>query len=143
MRDRGSDLAIDLYSTAPRVQEIFIFIYSHTHTHVRCSKRPAQPYLIEKEKLVRTLCPGVRLDVYFPGFPTLMHITHSARLEKRGVRVFQAASRGDNFCLNILPRDDIPTVCACLSQCVCVCVCTCMCVCECHYSISHNFMTYV
>lgn len=30
--------------------------------------------VVDKSKLVKGLCPGVKLDVYFPGFPTLKHI---------------------------------------------------------------------
>ena len=32
---------------------------------------------------------GVKLDVHFPGFPSLKHIHHTGQLEKRGVWVFQ------------------------------------------------------
>lgn len=44
---------------------------------------------------------GVRLDVYFPGFPTLKHIPHKARLAKEAVKVFEQASRGENMMLTI------------------------------------------
>ena len=44
---------------------------------------------------------GVRLDVYFPGFPTLKHIPHKARLAKEAVKVFEQNSRGENMMLNI------------------------------------------
>lgn len=36
--------------------------------------------LVPKEKLRKGLCPGVRLDLHFPGFPTLKHIDHTAKL---------------------------------------------------------------
>ncbi len=36
-------------------------------------------FVVSKEKLKKGLCKGVRLDVYFPGFPTLMHIEHTVR----------------------------------------------------------------
>lgn len=55
--------------------------------------------------MVKGLCRGVKLDVYFPGFPSLKHIPHCAHLEKRGVRVFQAASRDENVILTVT-RDD-------------------------------------
>ena len=89
--------------------------HTHTHTHPRtltdsCVKRPKDPYHVAKGALLCGLCLGVKLDVYFPGFPSLKFIQHSASLEKRGVRVFQAASREDNMCLTVLPRSDLPTV---------------------------------
>ena len=37
---------------------------------------------------------GAKLDVFFPGFPTLKHIKHVAQLNKSSVRVFEQASRG-------------------------------------------------
>ena len=55
--------------------------------------------------MVRGLCEGVKLDVHFPGFPSLKHIPHTGTLEKKGVRVFQAASRGENFFLTVTPRE--------------------------------------
>jgi len=45
-------------------------------------------------KLKKGLMEGVKLDVFFPGFPTLKHIRHSARLAKTGVKVFEQSSRG-------------------------------------------------
>ena len=68
------------------------------------------PYEIEPGQLVKGLCEGVKLDVFFPGFPSLKHVPHTGQMEKRGVRVFQSASRGENLCLSITPKD-IPKVC--------------------------------
>ena len=73
---------------------------------------PHDPFPVAKDKLVRGLCKDVKLAVHFPGFPTLKHIPHVGALEKRGVRVFQAASRGDNLFLTLLPRNE-NKVCAC------------------------------
>ena len=53
------------------------------------------------ECLRKGLMEGVRLDVYFPGFPTLKHIPHKARLAKEAVKVFEQASRGENMMLTI------------------------------------------
>ena len=51
---------------------------------------------------------GVKLDVFFPGFPTLKHIRHSARLHKAGVRVFEQSSRGENMLLALEPQVHLP-----------------------------------
>ena len=49
------------------------------------------------------LLEGVKLDVFFPGFPTLQHIPHSAFLKNgAGVRVFEQASRGENMILTVM-----------------------------------------
>ncbi len=41
---------------------------------------------VEVDRLRKGLMPGVRLATFFPGFPTLQHITHTARLKKAQVR---------------------------------------------------------
>ena len=33
--------------------------------------------MMDKSKLKKGLCPGVKLSVYFPGFPTMKHIPHT------------------------------------------------------------------
>jgi 5'-3' exoribonuclease 1 len=50
-------------------------------------------------KLRKGLMVNVKLDVFFPGFPTLKHIPHKSRLKADGVRVFEQASRGSNMLL--------------------------------------------
>lgn len=67
---------------------------------------PADHYSIFEASLVQGLCAGVKLDVYFPGFPTFKHLPHSAHFEKRGVRVFQSASREENLILTITQQQD-------------------------------------
>ncbi len=67
---------------------------------------PPNPFPVTKERVQRGLCEGVKQDVHFPGFPTLKHIPHVGALEKKGVRVFQASSRGENMFLTLLPRND-------------------------------------
>ena len=70
---------------------------------------PFNPFLVSKESLVQGLCQGVKLDVYFPGFPTLKHIPHTSHFERRGVRVFQSASRDENLILTVT-RNDLSSV---------------------------------
>ena len=54
---------------------------------------------VPMSKLRKGLMPDVRLDVFFPGFPTLKHIPHKSKLKTEGVRVFEQASRGYNMLL--------------------------------------------
>lgn len=42
----------------------------------RCSVLKPDEFKIEMSELVFGLCPSVKLDVFFPGFPTLKHIEH-------------------------------------------------------------------
>ncbi len=45
------------------------------------------------DRLRHGLMAGVKLDVFFPGFPTLAHIPHEARIAAAGVRVFEQVGR--------------------------------------------------
>lgn len=42
---------------------------------------PLDGFVVPIEKRYKGLCHGVRLDVYFPGFPTLKHLPHRVRSE--------------------------------------------------------------
>ncbi|XP_014211300.1 5'-3' exoribonuclease 1-like isoform X2 [Copidosoma floridanum] len=64
--------------------------------------------LVVKEKLVKGLCKGVRLSTYFPGFPTLQHIPHTASFQVAKVKVFEQPSRRENMILKVLPRTTPP-----------------------------------
>ena len=48
---------------------------------------------MELKDLKHGLMAGVRLDVFFPGFPTLAHIPHEAKVKAAGVRVFEQVRR--------------------------------------------------
>jgi len=52
-------------------------------------------------RLRKGLMEGVKLGVFFPGFPTLQYISHTAKLSKSQVRVFEQASRGENMILKL------------------------------------------
>ncbi|KZC09221.1 5'-3' exoribonuclease 1 [Dufourea novaeangliae] len=71
-----------------------------------------QDIIVPREKLVRGLCPGVKLDVYCPGFPTLRYIEHTWTLEKAKVKVFEKPSFRDNMILHLRPQpeEDLTTV---------------------------------
>uniref|UniRef100_A0A914V899 5'-3' exoribonuclease 1 n=1 Tax=Plectus sambesii TaxID=2011161 RepID=A0A914V899_9BILA len=63
-------------------------------------------FRIPKEKIVNGLLPGVHLDVFFPGFPTMKNLPHTAMLKNAGVKVFQAPSRRRNMILIIGDRPE-------------------------------------
>ncbi|XP_075211430.1 5'-3' exoribonuclease pacman isoform X2 [Lycorma delicatula] len=63
--------------------------------------------VVEVSKLVKGLCPGVKLDVFFPGFPTFKHLKFTAKLKKAKVKVFDNASRGDNMILKLKENSDL------------------------------------
>jgi len=43
---------------------------------VRITEIPQDGFVVPIECQRKGLCPGARLDVYFPGFPTLKHLKH-------------------------------------------------------------------
>ena len=54
-------------------------------THALMKAISRNEILMPINKLVKGLCKGVRLSIYFPGFPTLQHIPHTACLAKAKV----------------------------------------------------------
>lgn len=71
------------------------------NSHANCKLVNREEILVPEEKLVKGLYPGVKLSVYFSGFPTLQHIEHTASLQKAKVKVFEQPSRGENMILKI------------------------------------------
>lgn len=59
---------------------------------------------VPNDKLVKGLANGVRLHVYYCGFPTMQHVQHTAKLEKSKTKVFEQPSRGENMILTIGPK---------------------------------------
>ncbi|XP_012251889.2 5'-3' exoribonuclease 1 isoform X2 [Athalia rosae] len=72
-----------------------------TKNHAKLEMIRWEDIIVAREKLVKGLCPGTKLEVYFPGFPTLKHIDHTAELRKAKVKVFEQSSRGENMILEI------------------------------------------
>eukprot|EP00095_Tigriopus_kingsejongensis_P010572 maker-scaffold1137_size60140-snap-gene-0.17 protein:Tk10572 transcript:maker-scaffold1137_size60140-snap-gene-0.17-mRNA-1 annotation:"5 -3 exoribonuclease 1" len=68
-----------------------------TMNYAKCSDVYREDWVVDIPRLKKGLMAGVRLDVFFPGFPTLKHLPHSAKLRVDGVRVFEQASRGENM----------------------------------------------
>lgn len=54
-------------------------------SHARVVLLNREDIEVPREKLVKGLCKGVNLNVYFAGFPTFQHIKHSSNLEKAKV----------------------------------------------------------
>ncbi|KAJ9598748.1 hypothetical protein L9F63_026718, partial [Diploptera punctata] len=74
------------------------------HNHASAVAASRDDVYVDPKRLVKGLCSGVRLDVYFPGFPTLKHIPHTAKLQKCKVKVFDQPSQGYNMMLQIVDQ---------------------------------------
>ncbi|GFR69701.1 5'-3' exoribonuclease 1, partial [Elysia marginata] len=62
---------------------------------------------IDANKLRKGLLDATRLNVYFPGFPTLRFLPHTFSLTKAGVKVFQQCSRGENMTLRVQAQENL------------------------------------
>ncbi|KAK2552969.1 5'-3' exoribonuclease 1 [Acropora cervicornis] len=79
--------------------------------HAKCEVLDKDAFYVDEQHLHQGLCKGVKLDVFFPGFPTLHHINHQAELKKAGVRVFQMHSKGKSMILQITsPSNEVSIV---------------------------------
>ena len=63
-----------------------------TNNHCHFDRVNRDTWDVPLDKLKKGLMAGAKLDVFFPGFPTLKHIKHVAQLNKSSVRVFEQAS---------------------------------------------------
>ena len=104
-RNTHGPMFVARYSTADlgqyRAPQYFPTV-ERNHAAVELVKR--EDWDVPIHKLNKGLMEGVKLDVFFPGFPTLKHIRHTAELRKAGVRVFEQSSRGENMMLSLEPQ---------------------------------------
>lgn len=76
--------------------------------HARCEVLDKDVFHVAVKHMQQGLCEGVKLDVYYPGFPTLYHVPHKAQLKKAGVKVFQMHSKSHSMILNIMePQEKV------------------------------------
>ncbi|XP_029346579.1 5'-3' exoribonuclease 1 isoform X2 [Acyrthosiphon pisum] len=61
---------------------------------------------VDISDLVKGLCPGLQMDVYHVGFPSLHLIPITAQLQRRNVKVFQSPSLGENMIIKIDNKDE-------------------------------------
>ncbi|KHJ96921.1 XRN 5'-3' exonuclease [Oesophagostomum dentatum] len=70
------------------------------------SKLPVDAFHLDPEQVIWGLLQDVKLDVYFPGFPTMKHLPHSAELKEVNVKVFQQESKRSSMVLTINKRPE-------------------------------------
>ncbi|XP_077990094.1 5'-3' exoribonuclease 1-like [Glandiceps talaboti] len=75
-------------------------------SHARYEEVKLDAFRIDPKTMRKGLLRGAKEGVYYPGFPTMKHIPHSARLKKCGVKVFQMNSRGENMMLTIEDKSE-------------------------------------
>ncbi|XP_043669186.1 5'-3' exoribonuclease 1 isoform X2 [Vespula pensylvanica] len=77
-----------------------------TENHAQVKIINCEDIYVPKDKLVKGLHPRIKLDLHFPGFPTLKYIKHTANLKKAKVKVFEQPSRGENMILYIQQQEE-------------------------------------
>lgn len=58
-------------------------------------------FRIPKEQVKWGLLPNVKMDVYFPGFPTMKHLNHTGELRFANCNIFGMSSRKESMVLNV------------------------------------------
>ncbi|XP_003702478.2 5'-3' exoribonuclease pacman [Megachile rotundata] len=76
-------------------------------SHAKALAINREDLIVPEEKLVKGLCPGVQIELYYPGFPTLRYIEHTATLEKAKVKVFQRQSLRESMILHLTPPSEL------------------------------------
>ncbi|XP_065842209.1 5'-3' exoribonuclease 1-like isoform X2 [Oscarella lobularis] len=72
-----------------------------TNCKAKCTELSRDCFSLPRHRLRRGVCPGVRQDVYFPGFPTLKFLKYEARFEHADVRVFQSPSKNVSMIIDL------------------------------------------
>ncbi|XP_074029903.1 5'-3' exoribonuclease pacman isoform X2 [Leptinotarsa decemlineata] len=90
-RDQGRYAAPDYFPELP-----------HNYTEVK--KMLYSDIRIPKEKLVKGAYPGVKMNVFYPGFPTMKHLKYKGELMAANVKVFETPSRHENMIISIIPN---------------------------------------
>lgn len=76
-----------LYSHTEEIQNVYqetiYFPQFTSYAQVQLLNR--DDIFVPREKLIRGLSPGFDLSLYYPGFPTMRHLRHTAHLEKAKV----------------------------------------------------------
>lgn len=71
--------------------------------HLLCTETPIERNEVQvpDDKLVLGPCKASKKDIYFPGFPTMRHLKHSAKLLAVRVKVFEMPSRNESMIIEI------------------------------------------
>nr|CAI5865767.1 unnamed protein product [Callosobruchus analis] len=93
------------FNKGPYTAPEYFLPVSHNYTEVQTMLYT--DVLVPKEQIVKGLYPGVKLDVYYPGFPTMKHLKYKAELKKAKVKVFEQPSRNENMIITIIPDEDL------------------------------------
>ncbi|XP_050453967.1 5'-3' exoribonuclease 1 isoform X2 [Cataglyphis hispanica] len=104
-RNKHGPMCLYTYSDAIRSIQKATIYFPEFNNCAQLTLINRDEIFVPREQLVEGLSPGFNLDVYYPGFPILRHLQHTAHLEKAKVKVFQQASMGENMILSIISKE--------------------------------------
>lgn len=74
--------------------------------HAKVTELDMDAFRLPVSKIKKGLMEGIKLDVYFPGFPTLKHLNYTGCLKKESIKVFQALTRNESMVITINNNDE-------------------------------------
>lgn len=74
--------------------------------HAKVTELDKDAFRLPVSMIKKGLLEGIRLDVYFPGFPTLKHLDYTGCLKKECIKVFQAMTRNESMVITINNEDE-------------------------------------
>jgi len=83
-RNKHGPMCLFSHAEVQRVHKNTIYFPEFT-SYAQVTLMTRDDIFVPREKLVRGLSPGFDLNVYYPGFPILRHLQHTAHLEKARV----------------------------------------------------------
>uniref|UniRef100_A0A1E1XLQ0 5'-3' exoribonuclease 1 n=1 Tax=Amblyomma sculptum TaxID=1581419 RepID=A0A1E1XLQ0_AMBSC len=101
-----------LFTYSPEAQPALTF-KGHTRlvpqlevNHAKVTVLDMDAFRLPVSQIRKGLLEGIKLDVYFPGFPTFKHLNYSASLKKESIKVFQALTRNESMVIKLEDRDE-------------------------------------
>ncbi|XP_071053139.1 5'-3' exoribonuclease 1 isoform X2 [Onthophagus taurus] len=73
-----------------------------------CTKLSIDDIRVPKDKLIKGAYPGVKQEIYFPGFPTTKHLEYTHHVANIKVKVHEQSSRNESMILTLKVNYDVP-----------------------------------
>lgn len=86
-RNKHGPMCLYTYSDAIRSIQKATIYFPEFNNCAQLTLINRDEIFVPREQLVQGLSPGFNLDVYYPGFPILRHLQHTAHLEKAKVHM--------------------------------------------------------
>lgn len=100
-RNKHGPMCLYTYSDEIRSTQKATIYFSEFTNYAQLTLINRDEIFVPREQLIRGLSPGFNLELYYPGFPILRHLQHTAHLEKAKVHKslnFNIATILNNFC---------------------------------------------